>query len=224
MRFKEFLNEEIHIYPKLHLILSAKDYSLITEKPTNVIQNEIVQLGRDIGYELSSCHFDGFLNNVSSYLELKGHYTLKEEEEIVNKMVKLTSDYFKAEFYSDLDRDCSVRIVIQHNIPEGTIIEADSDVVMNFSKYHDISLKDIHKKLSCTQGTIIETYALQNITSNALGLMMIKGCKNYMILNGYVPEDFEWITIIQRHMRGDRDVLDCQEELIRTGFKEIARL
>jgi (2Fe-2S) ferredoxin len=31
-------------------------------------------------------------------------------------------------------------------------------------------------------------------------------------------------VIIQRHLTGDRDILECQEELITNGLKEYAKL
>jgi len=33
-----------------------------------------------------------------------------------------------------------------------------------------------------------------------------------------------WLKIVQNHIRGDKDVLKCQEELIDAGLKEFAKL
>jgi hypothetical protein len=34
----------------------------------------------------------------------------------------------------------------------------------------------------------------------------------------------EWAEIIENHLVADRDILECQEELIDKGFKEYAKL
>ena len=83
-----------------------------------------------------------------------------------------------------------------------------------FSNNQLTNLKDIHK-------IILETSSLwldkNPIKSNILGLLLIKGLNN-------VIADGPAFVILNRHLKGDRDILECQEELIDAGFKEFARL
>ena len=56
------------------------------------------------------------------------------------------------------------------------------------------------------------------LKSNMLGLMLVKGLLGIEFNNNEIEE------IFNRHLQGERDILDCQEELITNGFKEYAKL
>jgi hypothetical protein len=59
----------------------------------------------------------------------------------------------------------------------------------------------------------------KNLTSHFLGLMLVKKLD---VLSFDVNKDLE--GIINRHLEGNKDLLDCKEELIRAGYKEYAKL
>ena len=52
-----------------------------------------------------------------------------------------------------------------------------------------------------------------------LGLMLVKGLQE---IEFNIKEEIE--KIFNRHLKGERDILDCQEELITKRFKEYAKL
>ena len=54
--------------------------------------------------------------------------------------------------------------------------------------------------------------------SSLLGIMLVKELPRIYFDNKEVQD------IFNRHLKGDKDILDCQEELITKGFKEYAKL
>lgn len=64
-----------------------------------------------------------------------------------------------------------------------------------------------------------------SIKSNILGIMLIKNLKNIEFMFKTKTNEYEEIeNIINRHLKSDRDILECQEELIDKGFKQYAKL
>jgi hypothetical protein len=78
------------------------------------------------------------------------------------------------------------------------------------------SLKSIHKRIKYIgKGLVL----LDNpIKSDILGLLLVSGNLHAVNADGKV------FDIINKHLGGDKDVLECQEELISNGFKEYAKL
>ena len=58
------------------------------------------------------------------------------------------------------------------------------------------------------------------LKSHVLGLLLIDGLREVRL--GFNNRKIEYI--INRHLRGDRDVFACQEELIENGFEDFAQL
>lgn len=97
---------------------------------------------------------------------------------------------------------------------------------LNLSENPITSLKDIHKKLFGCEGIRLE---IDYLTSNTLGLMMIKG------FVGVYPSDkkpsliqkqqvsYKVISMINWHITNKKSVLECQEELMDAGYKEFAK-
>ena len=78
------------------------------------------------------------------------------------------------------------------------------------------SLHNIHKQIKHIG--LYAYFECNPITSCVLGLLLIDGLeKVYLDTNGV--ED-----IINKHLKGERDVFACQEELIEAGFDEFAQL
>lgn len=59
------------------------------------------------------------------------------------------------------------------------------------------------------------------IKSHVLGLMLVKDLDHF---TGFAAMEELWVRIIRKHLNADRDLLDCQEELISKGLKEYAKL
>lgn len=78
------------------------------------------------------------------------------------------------------------------------------------------SLEGIHKHIKSMNG--FADFSENPIASNVLGLMRISGLTD-------VDLDVEGVQIIiNRHLKGDRDIFACQEELVNAGFEEYAKL
>ena len=78
------------------------------------------------------------------------------------------------------------------------------------------SLHNIHKQVKF----IGEYFLLTDteITSCILGVLLIEGLQLIQMRNKPLQ------NIINKHLKGERDVFACQEELINAGFEELAQL
>lgn len=79
------------------------------------------------------------------------------------------------------------------------------------------NLHNIHKLISFTHMGFINAEG-NPIVSHILGAFKVKNITNLYIDNKQVSK------IVNRHLRGDRDILACQQELIEAGFEEYAQL
>jgi len=80
------------------------------------------------------------------------------------------------------------------------------------------SLKGIGKDYLKEVKGIIYLNDCHELKSNMLGLLLVKGLQRIYFDNNEIEE------IFNRHLQGERDILDAQEELITEGFKEYAKL
>jgi hypothetical protein len=78
------------------------------------------------------------------------------------------------------------------------------------------SLKGIHKQIKQIDGIAI--FTLNPIKSHVLGLLKISGLTKVEFDNKEVKD------ILNKHLKGDKDIFACQEELIEAGFPEFAQL
>ena len=78
------------------------------------------------------------------------------------------------------------------------------------------SLHNIHKQIKHIGG--FANFRSNPITSRVLGLLLINGLK-YVHLDKTAVQN-----IINKHLKGDRDIFACQEELIEDGFEDFAQL
>ena len=100
-----------------------------------------------------------------------------------------------------------------------TSLEGAPSVVNNdFScSYNNLtSLAGIHKIIKEIHGCADFNGNL--IKSNVLGLMRIKGLTRVILDNKQVQ------NILNKYLRGDRDIIKCQSELQDAGFEEFAKL
>ena len=80
------------------------------------------------------------------------------------------------------------------------------------------SLKGIGKDYLKEVKGIIYLNDCHELKSSMLGLMLVKELQRIYFDNNEIEE------IFNRHLQGERDILDCQEQLITEGFKEYAKL
>ena len=78
------------------------------------------------------------------------------------------------------------------------------------------SLAGIHKIIKEIHG--VADFYDNPIESNVLGLMRIKGLTKVYLDNRQVMD------ILNKYLRGDRDIIKCQSELQDAGFEEFAKL
>lgn len=78
------------------------------------------------------------------------------------------------------------------------------------------SLHNIHKQIKHIGGGV--NFEDNLIESHVLGLLLIDGLTICHLDNKLVED------IINKHLKGDRDVFACQEELIEAGLEEFAQL
>ena len=78
------------------------------------------------------------------------------------------------------------------------------------------SLHNIHKQIKHIG--VLANFEFNPIKSHVLGLLLIDGLKTIILDNREVAK------IIIKHLKGDRDIFACQEELIEDGFEEYAQL
>jgi hypothetical protein len=78
------------------------------------------------------------------------------------------------------------------------------------------SLKGIHKQIKYIGGPA--DFSDNPIKSHVLGLLKIDKLQSVRL------DDIEVEKIINKHIKGDRDIFACQEELIEAGYPEFAQL
>ena len=105
---------------------------------------------------------------------------------------------------------------------------------LNMSGNKITSLQGIHKHFK--NGFIAGDIYIDVMHSHILGLILIPGLTevNLGLINVNVTNThsstifcfqmFRAIEIINNHLEGDRDVIDCQQDLINAGFKALAQL
>jgi len=90
-----------------------------------------------------------------------------------------------------------------------------------------LSLENIHKHIKTLNGQIVLNYQYEGPLLGTLlvnGLTRI-GCVQYGITNGTKLHEFIKIAkIINNRLQSNRDVLECQEELITSGYNEYAKI
>ena len=79
------------------------------------------------------------------------------------------------------------------------------------------NLKDIHRKIKFIGGNYAN-FSNNPIESHVVGLLLIKGLTKVWLDNTGVE------TIINKHLKANKDVLACIEELEEAGYSEFAKI
>lgn len=130
-------------------------------------------------------------------------------------------DVLKAAHENIEDKTCSMRdhcVTFRQEIPDWCKLEYDHfEFRLRFSKMTDF--KDVHKHIQSTEDVTILNG--EKIQSHVLGFMMMPKLQSI-----YTEQNnpAEWIKVVQYHLQTDRDLLDCQEDLISKGLKEYAKI
>ncbi|MGI0076851.1 MAG: hypothetical protein ACREAU_05545, partial [Nitrosopumilaceae archaeon] len=99
---------------------------------------------------------------------------------------------------------------------------APSQVGSNFISYKTniTSLHNIHKQIKHIGNKF---YLSKTTNSNVIGVMFIRGLKS-IEFHQRSEEQKQVENIINRHLKRDRNIHDCQEELIEAGLSEYAKI
>ena len=82
------------------------------------------------------------------------------------------------------------------------------------------SLKGIEKLVSLCDSVSFDD--CHNLETGLLNLMKIP--KKVTVYFDGIPTKAPWIKIVTKHLMGERNLLDCKEELMNAGYKEYAKL
>lgn len=229
MRFKDFLTEQTGATnPKFLLMFTPKNPVGVTRdrQTTKEIKDDIIQLCKEVGIQIQEFSiFRPWASNITCYAVLEGQCTLASLDDISQEFNAIINKYFTTEFERVNFGGYSIGIVVIKALPfpSGTKVQGQR-ISMNFQDDENVSLKDIHKQISTVNGTLT-IHGAYNISSNVLGLLLIKGLTDIDFdEKAMIFTTPKWIPIIKKHFREGKDVMDCQEELIQAGYKDYARL
>lgn len=167
----------------------------------------------------------------------KSIYFSKNKLRFVNGGMVLPIQFGKCEYFS-ID-DCrlstlkgSPRIVTGDFTAVGNLI-TDLDGApeeigssCNISKNPNLtSLTGIHKHIKYIGYDLIIS---GTIKSSILGILMIKNIKKVVLWDpsniSKLDDMVAAVQILNKHNKGNRDILECQEEMINAGLKEYAKI
>jgi hypothetical protein len=107
--------------------------------------------------------------------------------------------------------------VLANGIPK---FEIDYEMVIVYVKPGD-TFSGIEKIITLSKE--MHFNHCRNVKGNVLSLLKLN-TSDLSLFSDDGSGDLEWITIVEKHFNGDKDVLECQEELIEAGYKEYAKL
>jgi hypothetical protein len=120
----------------------------------------------------------------------------------------------------DYDINASYEELYLENMPKELIEFGKISLNCENGEY---SLHNIHKYVKCDY---LQICNISNIKSHILGLMLIPQTTFIDIHYTYswTQLDTNWLLIVKRHLINNRDILECQEELIIKGYKDYAKI
>ncbi len=191
-------------------------------------------------------------NDISFYLTIPGVNLFMDENVIADEVEKILTENFKRLQIHKLDLiacwhpELHIKVIVPDNIdfnhlaneiylivrevtvadkpicdiilyelPEDNKVIEWNSIIINLHDSPKVSFHNIHKKLKCNLLTI--SFATGKITDSVLGLLYIKHLH-------FQSTNAEWKQIILKHSEGDKDILECQEELITNGLRQYAKL
>ena len=102
---------------------------------------------------------------------------------------------------------------------EGLDINA-KNCKIDFSQCKNLSYTNVHKHIKGARGVFIAN----NYVGPLLGFLMIP---NLQEVKRYISSDADLnhaLEILNTHLAGERDLIDCQQELIEAGLKQYANI
>ena len=176
--------------------------------------------------------FDG-LPSIGGYLELSHNTRLTTLEgvptdlirttslNLINSQVKSLAPFAPLRFDSlVLTRMKNLDITL--GLPDCTTCIIDIGPGVSFKGIHKTALRS----WNCDNWVIRNRQFNTTLPTNLLGILLLRGVKSITIGHSTSQQaQFRSVSdILNKHLKGDRDINECQEELIDAGFKEQAKL
>jgi hypothetical protein len=216
--FKEYLreNEEHSLVFEVELNYSTSDmkFNLGSIHRSSEIRMFLDDFGALIkeDYPQSKTNFFPSEGNLYSTIPITKNETLQFFEDFKFTVLSKAHSFIdeKTIFLTDHT------ILVEREIPEwckltypSFVFTAENSPITDFH--------NVHKHIQATSSiTIVKA---ERIKSSVLGFMLMPELETI-----YRSNICEWVKIINRHLKGERDILDCQEEFITKGLKEYAKL
>lgn len=221
--FKQFLLEE-----NIKLPILVFDTQLTSDALDKAYNMNTDQLIEHLKKKLKEKNFDTqFIDSISHGKDVNGFIEISfqlTEADVVgdstlnNKAEEILTVFchiFNDRYLFDFD---SLRVLIfsrmNFKVNFNTIyimVKASSD----FEK-----LTGLDKLIECRSLFLV---APGTIDGNVLSILKIKGIKHFAVF-GFAKAGKEWPPIIRKYVVNKGSILDCQEELIKNGLKEYAKL
>jgi len=99
---------------------------------------------------------------------------------------------------------------------DGTATFVNQFINQYFVNIAGTDLHNIHKQIQHIDAIFID----DDVKSGGLGLMLVEDLVN---VSG-IKQTLQWRNIITKHLKNERDVLDCKAELIEKGYSTLAKL
>jgi len=213
--FKSFLNEDNNAEYKIALYLEYDiryedivDY--LNQQKQNIIQDikqktKIDKIDIDIrGYSFSVILNieDNQLNNLKS---------------IENTIIDILQKHNNNDSFQYLNQDTNIELILLNNqLPQNIKINFPQIYI---SPMQPISFKGINKIIEDFQ--IMNVRNAKNITDSILGLLLLNKSNRKISI---VFSTLQWTKIVNNCLMSDTDILECQEELIKEGYAQYAKL
>lgn len=213
--FKSFLNEDNNAEYKIALYLEYDiryedivDY--LNQQKQNIIQDikqktKIDKIDIDIrGYSFSVILNieDNQLNNLKS---------------IENTIIDILQKHNNNDSFQYLNQDTNIELILLNNqLPQNIKINFPQIYI---SPMQPISFKGINKIIGDFQ--IMNVRNAKNITDSILGLLLLNKSNRKISI---IFSTLQWTKIVNNCLMSDTDILECQEELIKEGYAQYAKL
>ena len=213
--FKSFLNEDNNAEYKIALYLEYDiryedivDY--LNEQKQNIIEDikqktKVNKIDIDIrGYSFSVILNieDNQLNNLKS---------------IENTIIDILQKHNNNDSFQYLNQDTNIELILLNNqLPQNIKINFPQIYI---SPMQPISFKGINKIIGDFQ--IMNVRNAKNITDSILGLVLLNKSNRKISI---VFSTLQWTKIVNNCLMSDTDILECQEELIKEGYAQYAKL
>ena len=208
--FKQFLLENESPLARLRFSIFTNDSTLDSNYTKDEIFFFLKKYCKTKNFNNTEIHIDEWEFEINLYQITENVYTNKQLlDTIKNDLVKYVEKVIGDS--NSIDEDNSTFELSFAELPKSKV-EWDEIAIRPLAA-NPISLANIHNLIFCKKLRLGMT---KNIKSNVLGLLNMKSDINFLLRE-------PWTQIVEKYLH-DKDILECQEELIDAGLKDYAKL